>query len=248
MLLAQLMSATVVRAQSLSPWSVDLARDRAIATNHGASSIWTTERLKLGWRRPEAGGWLVGVERQQRERLVDVATSAQGYKRAGDWTMAAGVATTFDADFLSRVSAEAELSRRVVGTLVASLGYRYLDFRLLSVHQAQPALTWYHAKGEVAAKLFLSRNTLTGRTSPTLQFRTDHQVSSRLRIGGGFAHGDRIFDIAALPTGTSRASAGFGQVRIGLTAFDSIEIGGVVAREEPAFDYKSFLLGYRRAF
>lgn len=247
-LIAQMTSPTVSRAQSSSPWSADVARDRATATNDGAQSIWSTERLQVGWTRPDKGGWLVAIERQQRERLVDVATSAHAYKRAGDWTMAAGVSSTFDAEFLSKFRAEAVLSRRVVGSLVASLGYRYLDFRLLDVHQAQPALTWYHSKGEVAGTLFISRNTGTGSTSPTIQLRTHHQVKSRLRIGGGIAYGDRIFDIASLPTGASHSSAAFGQMRVGLTARDSIEIGGVVAREDPAFQYKSFSFGYRRTY
>lgn len=247
-LVAEMMSPAVSCAQSSSPWSIDLARDRATATNGGAKSIWATERLQVSWTRPDEGGWLVSIERQQRERLVDVATAARAYKRAGDWTMTAGVSSTVDAEFLSRVSAEAELSRRVMGTLVASLGYRYLDFRLLDVHQAQPALTWYHSKGEVAGTLFISRNTATGRTSPTIQLRTYSQVRSRLRIGGGVAYGDRMFDIASLPAGASHSIAAFGQVRVGLTALDSIEIGGVVAREDPAFRYKSFSFGYRRTF
>lgn len=235
-------------AQSLSPWSIDVVRDRAMVANHGAESIWTTERLQMSWTRPDEGGWSVSVERQQRDRLVDVATSVHAYRRAGDWTVALGASSTPGADFLSKVSAEAVLSRRVVGTIVASAGYRYLAFRPLDVHQVQPALTWYHPKGEVEGKLYLSRNVATGITSPTLQLRTMYQANSRLGVGGGAAYGDRIFDIASLPTGTSKSSAGFAQVRVGLTTLDSIEIGGVVAHENPAFDYKSFSIGYRRAF
>lgn len=231
-----------------SPWNLDLTHDRATATNHGNESIWTTDRVQLGWTRPEAGGWFLSAERQQRGALTDVATTARGYRRVGDWTAAIGGSVTPDADFLSRVGAEGEVSRRLAGTLVASAGYRYLAFRRLDIHQAQPALTWYHARGHAAARLYLSHNTATGRTSPTVQLSATLQANPRLDVGGGVAYGDRIFDIASLPTGASHSAAGFVHARLGLTRRDSILIGAGSAHEDPAFEYRVLSIGYRRAF
>lgn len=245
-----ILSAADAGAQSLpaTPWSVEAAHDRATATNQGVQSVWTTDRAQVGWQKPDFGGWFASAERQARGSRVDAAVAFRGYRRLGDWTVALGGGGTPDADFLSRVNVEGTVSRRVAGTLVASAGYRYLDFRTLDIHQAQPALTWYHAKGELEARLFVSRNTATGRTSPTFQMRTGYEFGPRIGVGGGFAYGDRIFDIASLPTGASRARAVFGTLRLGLTPRDSLVLGGLAAEEDPSFDYGSFSIGYRRTF
>ncbi len=246
----QLAAAGLCLAQTpaVSPWSVDFSRDRATTTNRGFESLWTTARAQLGWTRPEQGGWFVSGERQRRGALTDGALAAHGYRRLGDWTVAAGAGVAPSADFMARGSFDLELSRRVVGTLVVSGAYRYLHFQRVDVHQPQPALTWYHPRGEVEARLYLSHNTGTGRTSPTIRLRTAYAVSGRLGLSGGVAYGDRIFDIASLPTGTSHSHAAFGRVRLGLTAHDFIALGGVAAHEDPAFEYRSLSIGYERTF
>lgn len=233
---------------SVPPWSVEATHDRATATNQGTRGLWTTDRLQLGWVRPEAGGWFLSTDRQTRGPLLDTAVALRGYRRLGDWTAAAGASVAPASDFLSRMSVDVEVSRRLVRTLVASTAYRYLDFRRLDVHQVQPALTWYHRRGEVESRLYLSHNTATGRTSPTLQIRAAYQARRRLQLAGGLAYGDRIFDIASLPSGTSHSRVGFASVRVGLTSRDSLSVGGASAHEDPAFEYRSLSVGYRRAF
>ncbi len=238
----------LAQSRPAAPWSVDFTHDRATATNYGFESIWTTDRAQLGWTRPERGGWFLSGERQKRGALVDVALATHGYRRMGDWTVAAGVGAAPAADFLSRATLDLAVSRRIVGTLVASGGYRYLHFRQVNIHQPQPALTWYHPRGEIEARLYLTHNSNTGRTSPTLRFRTSYSVHSRVDLSGGFAYGDRIFDIASLPTGTSHSHATFGRVRLGLTSRDSLSLGGVAAHEDPAFAYRALSIGYERTF
>ena len=235
-------------AQTLTPWTLDAGRERVEVENSGVVNVWTTDRAQVGWTRPELGGWFGSVERQERGGRVDVAASTRGYRRAGDWTVGFGGAVSPNAEFLYRYSADAELSRRVVGTLVASTGYRYLAFRTVGLHQVQPSLAWYHPRGDVQARLFLTRNGDAGRTSPTILVRTTFDVHPRFRVGGGAAVGDRIFDVTLLPSGRARSRVAFANVRIGFTAHDAIELGGSAAHEEPGFDFRSLSVGYRRTF
>jgi YaiO family outer membrane protein len=231
-----------------SPWAADVTSERASVDIYGFSSIWSTERVQSMWSQPEVGGWLIAAERQQRGGLVDVSLSTLGYKQVGKWTLLGAAAATPDSQFLFRESLEAELSRRVVGTIVASGRYRYLDFRSVDVHQAQPALTWYHARGEVEGRAFVTRNMSVPRTTAAALIRSSYAFTPRLRLAGGVAVGDRIFDIASLPFGTARSRVGFGNVRVGLTTHDFIDVGATAAHEQPAFTYRSFSLGYRRVF
>jgi YaiO family outer membrane protein len=159
-----------------------------------------------------------------------------------------GAALSPNAEFLYRYSADVELSRRVVGTFVTSAAYRYLAFRSVGLHQVQPALAWYHPKGDVQARLFLTRNADAHRTSPTVLLRTTFDAHPRFRVGGGVAVGDRIFDVTLLPSGRARSRVAFANIRVGFTAHDAIDVGGSIAHEAPDFDFRSLSLGYRRTF
>ena len=234
-------------AQS-SPWALDAGRDRVSVTNAGTDAIWTTDRVQVSWVRPERGGVFGAVERHERSAVVNVTAGVRGYRRLGDWTVVAGAGATPDAVFLYRYSVEGEVARRVVGTIVAGVGYRHLAFQTQTIRQWQPSLTWYHARGDVGARYFVTRNATTGRTSPTVQLRTTVDLTPRLRVGGGLAIGDRIFDVSLLPAGDARSRVGFGSVRVGLTTHDFVELGASYAREEPSFLYRSVSVGYRRTF
>jgi len=236
-------------AQSTTtPWAIDVTHEHVDVTTNGVDSVWTTNRAQVSWVRPEIGGWFGSVERQQRGSQVDASISARGYRRNGDWTLGGGGAVSPAADFLYRYAADGELSRRVVGTVVLSGAYRYLAFRTVTLHQVQPALAWYHPKGDVQARLFLTRNVEAQRTSPTVLVRTTFDATARLRLGGGAAYGDRVFDPTLLPTGRARSRVVFGNIRVGVTAHDAIDVGASFAHEEPAFDFRSFTVGYRRVF
>lgn len=181
--------------------------------------------------------------------MSDVTLVSRGYWHAGDWTFSADGGVTPRADFLYRAKGGGEISYRVIGTFVASGGYHYLQFPSADIHQFEPALTWYHARGEVQGRLYVTRNATRTRTSTTTLVRAAYDVTPRLRLGGGASVGDRIFfDIASLPSGSAKARVGFAETRVGLTEHDFITAVITAAREDPGFRYASLTLGYRRVF
>lgn len=227
---------------------LDLSAERSRVTNAGNRSNWDALRLGLGVVDLARGGCYAGLERQKRSQLVEATASASCYRRLGDWTVAGGVGVTPDADFLYRLSAEGHLSRRMVGTVVGSLGYRYLDYPTSVVHQVQPAITWYHPRGEVEGRVYLTANRARDRTTATGLIRALQDLTPRLRLAGGFSYGDRIFDIASLAQGDQRAWQVYGSTRLGITPQDFATVGFAVAHERPAFDIRTWQLGYRREF
>lgn len=236
----------IVAAQT--GWTIDVGGERSAVTINDLDTVWSSERLQIGWVREEAAGWFGGVERQGRFDRSDLVFSTSGYRRLGDWTLGGGAAGTADADFWFRRSVEAELSRRIAGTLVASGGYRVMEFSSATVRQAQPALTWYHRRSEVQGRLFITRNSNRSRSSTTGLVQSSFQVTPRVRLWGAVARGDRIFDIASLATGTATAWMVRGTLRIGIGQRNAIEIGGGYAREEPRFEQRTLAFSVRRSF
>jgi YaiO family outer membrane protein len=231
------------------PWAIQISTERAAAGQNGFASPWIVDRFGVTWVRPETGGLFTGVERHTRHSLSDVTAYFRGYHRAGDWTFLGGAGVTPAADFQYRSSVEAEVSRRLAGSLVGSAGYRFLAFRRDPVHLFQPGLTWYHSRGELQGRLLLSRSRATSGTSATVLVHNLYDIKARLRAGAGVAYGDRVFDALSLPSGSAaRARLAFGHLRIGLTQRDAIEVGASFAHEEPSFGYRSLSVGYRRAF
>ena len=247
-----LVAATLVApaaAQQGQGWFAQLGGERSSVTLQGIDTTWGSETLAFGLTRPEAGGWRAYGERQERGDLVDYAFGASAYRRLGDWTVAGGAAGSSDASFWFRRAFDAELSRRIVGTRVASTAYRYMAFTTVNVHQAQPALTWYNPRGEVQLRTFITRNATLERTSWAGLLRTTVRLDDRVTLTAALAGGDRIFDIAslALDAGTESWTAR-GGVRFALTPHDEIEVGGGFAGENPGFRQRTLALSYRRTF
>lgn len=207
-----------------------------------------TDRLQAMWSRPEVGGWLFAVEHQRRYGESDVALQSLGYRRAGDWTFSADVGVTPQATFLYRIRAGGDVSYRVVGTLVASAGYHYMQFPSSDLHQVEPALTWYHAKGNIEGRVFVTHNVTRDDTSSAVLLRTSYDVTPRVRLFGAVSAGDRIFDIASLAAGPASAYAVSAGTRLGFTPRDFINLAVMRAKEDPGFTYASFTVGYARVF
>lgn len=234
-------------ARAQRTWAADVSREQASVTTAGVDGLW--KGLHLGVAMRDAwGGCAAAVDHLTRSAGSDVTGSLSCFRRLDAWTVAGGVAAAPGAVFLSRFAAEGHVSRRLAGTVVASLGYRFLAYRATEVHQAQPALTWYHPRGEVEARAFLTYHAARDRASPTALLRTVHDVSARLRVGAGASYGDRIFDVGTLPDGDQRAWQVYGWVRAGVTRHDFLSFGAAVAHERPAFDLTSWTVGYSRSF
>jgi YaiO family outer membrane protein len=236
------------QAREPSHWSAEFVSQRAPVSNDGVDATWVAEGVQATWLRPEKAGWSIVVQRHERYGLVDGTAFTQGYFRTYNWTVLADVGGTPHADFMYRFTAGGEISRRVVRSGVGSIGYRYFQFPGTDVHQLQPGFTWYHAAGEIQGVAFVTRNNTFDRTTATGMVRAAQDITSRLRLGGGFSYGDRIFDIASLGAPSARSRMGFADLRVGITAHDFILVGASVAHEDPAFAYASFSLGYRRGF
>lgn len=209
---------------------------------------WRTGRLSGGFFENGRAGWTVALERQQRDRLVDWSAVARGFRRTGDWTFSGGVGYGNDPTFSYRHSYEGEIARTIVGTLVAHGGYRYLEFTGAKVHLIQPAATLYMPHGEVGARYFIARNQTREITTGTLLVQGTVEVHPRLKLGGGGAFGERIFDIAALAASNAEAWVGFGYAQVNAGRHVSINIGVGRAHEDPFFSQETVSLGVRYTF
>jgi YaiO family outer membrane protein len=234
-------------AQEPSPWSATYAAERAAVSIGTTDMSWDTDQAMVTWTKPSTGGWQGSVERYRRPGMVDVAVSGRAYKRAGDWTFEGGASGCRAPHFLYRVLVEADVSRRVIGNVVATGGYRFMSFPTADVHQLQPAMTWYHARGEISARLFVTRNATTDITSNAFGLRAIHDVTSRVRLSGGVSSGTRIYDIFPL-VNPADSRVGYGLLRIAVTSHDYVEGGVTAGRELPDFSYRSVILTYRRVF
>lgn len=249
-LLIALGAAGQARAQAVdpSPWSASVQSERASVSIEGRESIWNTERVQVAWNKPGVGGVLVGGEQYRRYGLTDVPLFAQAYRRAGNWTVLGGGGATSGATFVYKHFVEGELSRRIAGTVVASVNVRRLQYTEAQVNQVQPAVTWYHARGELGGRWISTTNTTLDRHTTAWVVRGYQDLTPRLRISAGAARGTRIFDVAALTAVSARSRSVSATVRVGVTRHDFIEVGGTDAHEDPSYTYRSFLVGYRRVF
>jgi YaiO family outer membrane protein len=234
-------------AQGPSPWSATYAAERGRASFGSHETDWDTDQVLVTWAKPSIAGWQGSIDRYRRSDMVDFVVSTQGYKHVGAWIVEGGLSASNAADFIHRWRAAAAVSRRVIGTFVATAGYRFLTYSTADLHQLQPELTWYSARGEVGARLYITRNATTEVTTGTILVRALRDVTPRVRVSGGMAFGSRIFDVAP-PGASAEAGEAFGLVRVGVTAHDYVGAGLTAARERPDFSYRSIVLTYRRVF
>jgi len=232
-------------ANAQSGWTLDVGAERSDVTYHDSDSIWWSQHLNVGWTDEQTGGWFAGVEYQDRFGLQDVVIHTNAYRRLGDWTLGAGTGFTPDADFWFRSSFESEISRRIVGSLVASGAYRFMQFPNTKVYQPQIALAWYHSRGEIQARVFLTRNAVREGYTATGLLQSSLRIAPRLQLMAAVARGDRIFDMESLAHDRATAWVVHGTIRIGISQHFAVDIGGGFAREKPQFEQQTLALSMR---
>jgi len=229
-------------------WTLDLGTEVADTSIGSSRQRWWSGRAQLAYRREGVGAGFLGSETQARDGDTDVTVFASGYRHLGDWTVYGKLSVGPEADFLHRYWVEGEASRRLVGTLVGHLGYRFLEFRAATRHLFMPGATLYLAKGELEARAFLVQDDDLGARGRTLLLRGTWDVHPRVSLGAGVALGTRIFDVSSIAGANADAWTAFGNVRVRLTPRDRIELSVSVSHENPSFDQRAIGLAYRRTF
>ena len=238
--------ATPVLAQT-GPF-VELSGDLSPVTIGGTDVTWQMAHVAGGVQHEGRFGWMAMVDRHQRGQVVDVSFGANGYRRMGAWTIFGSAALVDSPNFLYRHSLEGEVSRSLVGTLVAHVGYRHLEFPVSRVGILQPGLSLYFSRGMLEARTFLVRNLTAKTDNVTVLARGTFDATSRIRLMTGFARGARIFDVSSLPNTNADAWVAFGSARFEVVPQWSVEVGIGGAHEDPFFSQRTVALRLRRSF
>ncbi len=230
-------------------WALHLSGDRAGIALFGGRDTWWTGRALLGFQRAGKGGAFGAVEAYRRFDATDTTFLAGGWRHVRQWSFYAEAGVTPGADFYYRRSVEVEAYRRVgESAWVPHLGYRYWLFPGQSVHLLSPRVTRYGARSELHARLSLVRNATTGTDSASVFARGHWDVRPRLRLGGGFAAGERIFDVTSLPRDPAPGWVAFAEARFGVSPRDHVGIVLRRAAEGSDFDQTAVGVTYRRSF
>jgi YaiO family outer membrane protein len=203
--------------------------------------------MQASFKREGRGGLAFGLEPLRRWERTDVALAASGYRHLGRWTASAQIGLTPKADFYYRRSLEGEMARRVVGTWVVHAGYRWLSFPGATVQVLTPAVSYYAARGELQARGYLSRNATVGSRGGALLLRGEWQASPAVRLTGGVAVGERIFDVVSLSGQPAAGFVAFTGARFRMTSRDVLGVDVRLAHEQPSFREAALGLSYRRS-
>ena len=226
-----------------------MSGDRAGITLFDEPGTWWTGRMQVGFRREGKGGAFGAVEAYRRFGLTDTTFVAAGWKHKGAWSFYGEGGLTPEANFYYRHSFEIEAYRQIgKGRWVPHLAYRYWRFPQDNVHLLSPRVTRYGARSEIHARLMLVHNATRDTDSAAVLARAWYDVRPRFRVGGGFAKGERIFDITSLPRDPAPGWVVFGEARYGVTPKDAIGVTLRAAEEGEDFDLTGITLSYRRAF
>ena len=137
-----------------------------------------------------------------------------------------------------------QLLRDVGGGWVVHAGYRYFEFPGANVHLASPAVTWYTARGEAHLRTYLGRNTTLHDDSWSILARGLRDVGQRWRLGGGFAVGERLFDVTSLAGVPARGWIVFAEARHRIGSNASVGAVVRVAHEDPDFRQVGLTLNF----
>ena len=227
---------------------LEVSGDFSPVTIGGASVNWQMAHVAGGVQQEGRFGWMAMADRHQRGNVIDVTFGANGYRRIGAWTVFGSAAFVESPHFLYEQSLEGEVSRTLLGTLVAQVGYRHLEFPETRVGILQPGVSWYFSRGMLEARTFLVSNVTANTNNVTVLARGTFDATPRVRLMTGFARGARIFDVSALSNPNADAWVAFGSARFAVAPLWSVEIGIGGAHEDPLFSQRTASLRVRRSF
>ena len=250
LVLLLLLAAPLSSAEEPEGWTLHLTGDRAGISLFEGDDTWWTGRAQLGVRREGKGGAFGAVEGYRRFGLTDTTFVAAGWRHVRKWSFYAEGGVTPGADFHYRRSVEVEAWRRVGESVwVPHLGYRYYLWAGDQVlHLVSPRVTRFGARSELHARLILVHNTTRGTDSFAVFARGHRDVRPRVRLGGGFAKGERIFDVTSLPGQPAPGWVAFVEGHLGVGPRDRLGLTLRVAEEGEAFSQTAVTLAYRRSF
>ncbi len=227
---------------------VEVSGDFSPVTVAGTDVTWQMAHVAGGVQQEGRFGWMAMADRHQRGLASDVSFGANGFRRIGAWTIFGSAAFVDSPHFLYEQSLEGEVSRTLVGTLVAHVGYRHLEFPESRVGILQPGVSLYFARGMLGARTFLVRNVTANTDNVTVLARGAFEATSRVRLMVGFARGARIFDVSSLSNPNADAWVAFGSARFAVAPLWSLEVGIGGAHEDPFFSQRTASLRVRRSF
>jgi len=120
----------------------------------------------------------------------------------------------------------------------------YFDFTVAKGTHLTRFLNYNVHGTAAAANQPATRDTTTG----TLQVQGTVTLNPRVRLGGGGAFGERIFDVVSLQTPTADSWVGYGYMHLTATPAWSFDVALGRARENPYFSQSMLTLGVRRTF
>ena len=230
------------------PWALDLSEDRAGVSLGTARTAWWSGRAQLSYRREGKGGALLAVEPLRRFDATDTTFIAAGWRQVGPWTAYAEAGGTPNADFHYRYSGQLEVFRRITGPWVGHAAYRHLAYSSQTVQLNSASLTREGGRTTLDSRLTLARNTTTDKNSLSVLARGHVDVRPGLRLGGGIAIGDRIFDVTSLAGDPVRGWVAFADARVGVGRGQFVGLHARVAEEGSTFHQTAVGLTYRRTF
>ena len=205
-------------------WSFQIGATRSDVSIGDSEVAWDTDRAQLTYQNPATGGFYFAFEVQQRDRLVDHVFIGAAYKRFGEWTINGRAGFAADPEFYYRYMAEGALSRRLVGGLVGTVAYRYVNFTSTEVRIVSPGATYYFAKGEIGGQVNVARNQALEVNSSSYVIRGIWFAAPRFRLSGGLAVGERIFDITSLVNEPAEGWLTFVDLRFRITLKNQVGV------------------------
>jgi hypothetical protein len=124
-----------------------------------------------------------------------------------------------------------------------------MRYSVARVNQWQPAIAWYHARGDAQARLFVTKSSIRRTESVAVLVQSSLRLAPRVEWTASVAAGDRIFDLAAFGVQQEVASSWMARsaLRVWVTPRTALEAGFGQAHESPAFSMRTLSIGVRKA-